>query len=139
MTNTVENTKKPILGQKAYDAIKQLAQYYLPGLAALYSGLAALWHFPNVVEVVGTIALVDTFLGIYLGIAKSRYDQSDERFDGAINVTTTDTGDQFHSLALNAGQFQALPGKDSITLKVNSDQAPPTTPVENLTDPRLLS
>lgn len=138
MSNSTDENKSkdPIFSDKTYKVIKQLAMIWLPALAVLYTSLAALWGFPFVLQIVGTITAVDTFLGVLLGISTNQYNKSDARFDGALSVTQTENG-QFHALELNAGQYQALPNKDSITLKVKPADLPPE-PVNN-TDPRLLS
>lgn len=138
MSNTdtnEEKTKNPMLSQKAYDSLKQAAQYWLPALGVLYAALAALWNFPYAIQVVGTITAVDTFLGVFLGFAKSSYDKSDTKFDGTLNVTQTNDG-QFHALQMSPEQYNTLPEKGEVLLKINPADA---TQVENHTDPRLLS
>lgn len=138
MTNSTDDdtSKDPFLSEKTYKALKQLAMIWLPALAVLYTSLAALWHFPYVLEIVGTITAVDTFLGVLLGISTKQYNNSDARFDGTLNVTQTQDG-QFHALQLNAGQYESLPTKDAVVLKVRPETLPPE-PL-NTTDPRLLS
>lgn len=135
MTNNKEDEdKNPIFSDKVYNQIKYAAQYWLPGLGALYAALAALWGFPYATEVVGSIAAIDIFLGVLLGLGAASYNKSDAKFDGSLNVTQTDNG-QFHALQLNEGQYQALPSKGEITLKVNNVE----NPSAGTTDPRLLS
>lgn len=63
------------LSNKLYDFLKFVAQIVLPALGGLYFGLAKLWGFPCGEEVVGTIALVDTFLGTLLGISTYNYNK----------------------------------------------------------------
>lgn len=48
---------------KTYDRIKTVALVILPLLGALYIGAAELWGLPYAVQVAGTLALIDTFLG----------------------------------------------------------------------------
>lgn len=74
------------MSNRLYDILKWIAQILLPALGALYFGLADLWDLPKAVEIVGTITIVDTFLGAILGIAKARYDKSDDRFEGVANI-----------------------------------------------------
>lgn len=62
-----------LLPNKVYDVLKWVAQYLLPGLAALYAGLAQVWSLPYVEQIVGTIVALDTLLGLMLGIANSAY------------------------------------------------------------------
>lgn len=61
------------MSNKVYDVLKWVALIALPAIGALYFGLAQLWTLPYAPEIVGTITLVDTFLGALIGIANSNY------------------------------------------------------------------
>ena len=58
---------------KTYDRIKWVSLVLLPALATLYVGLGQLWNAPAVEQVVGTITLIDTVLGIVLGTSSKKY------------------------------------------------------------------
>lgn len=116
---------------KLYDKLKYLAQVVLPALATLYFALAGIWNLPSAQEVVGTIVAVDTFLGVTLQLSAAAYAKSDERFDGAINVSEDATKKTF-SLDLK-GAPEEIEGKDQVVFKVNS---PPAFPTELLDGPR---
>lgn len=58
-----------------YDKLKFVAQLLLPALGTLYFALAKIWGLPYGVEIVGTIAAVDTFLGTILGISTNNYNK----------------------------------------------------------------
>ena len=60
---------KTILTNKTYDVLKWVALILLPAMGALYFGLAGIWNFPYGEQVVGTITVIDTFLGAILGIS----------------------------------------------------------------------
>lgn len=62
-----------ILPNKVYDALKWIAQVALPALGALYFGLAQIWGFPYGKEIVGTLTVIDAFLGALLGISTAQY------------------------------------------------------------------
>lgn len=62
-----------MMPNKLYDVLKWIALIFLPALAALYFGLAGIWNFPYGEEVVGTITVIDTFLGALLGISNKIY------------------------------------------------------------------
>ena len=47
--------------------------YFLPALGTLYFALAGIWGLPYGEQLVGTITAIDTFLGVILGISKSKY------------------------------------------------------------------
>lgn len=80
------------LKPKYYDPLKFLTQIVLPALGTLYFALAGIWGLPSDEEVVGTILAIDTFLGVVLQISSSAYKDSDHRFDGTIEVMTTEGG-----------------------------------------------
>lgn len=82
-----EPSKGPLVSSRTYDTIKQLVQKGLPAAGALYAGLAVIWGFPNGEEVTGSILLLTTFLGVFLGVADRRYETSGARYDGKVLVT----------------------------------------------------
>ena len=61
------------ISNKTYDILKWIAQYLLPAAGSLYFALAKIWGLPFGTEIVGTIAAVDTFLGVILGISTATY------------------------------------------------------------------
>lgn len=63
------------MSNKMYDVLKYIAQIVLPALATLYFGLAQIWNLPFAEEVVGTITVIDTFLGVILKISSDKYYQ----------------------------------------------------------------
>lgn len=67
-----------ILPDKFYDAMKFVALVLLPAIGALYFGLAQIWGLPKAEEVVGTITVIDTFLGVVLGISTKRWSDAQE-------------------------------------------------------------
>jgi len=62
------------VNNKWYDRLKLFVMVVCPGLATAYLGLDALWDLPKENEVAGTIAVVATFLGLFLRKAASDYD-----------------------------------------------------------------
>ena len=65
------------LSNKVYDSLKYIAQYVLPALGTLYFALAGIWNLPFGEEIVGTIAAVDTFLGVLLGVSAAQYKKAE--------------------------------------------------------------
>lgn len=63
------------ISNKVYDALKWVAQIFLPALGTLYFALASIWGFPYAEQIVGTITAVDTFLGVILGISTMQYNK----------------------------------------------------------------
>lgn len=60
---------------KVYDVMKWIVMIVLPATGGLYFGLAGIWGFPYGEQIVGTIALVETFLGSVLMISSSQYNK----------------------------------------------------------------
>ena len=99
-----------------YDKLKWIAQILLPALATLYFTLCSVWGFPYGEQVVGTIAAVDTFLGILLGISSKHY-----QGDGDMIIDTSDPEKDIYQMVIN-GDLEGLQNKDSITFKVRTPE-----------------
>lgn len=63
------------MSNKVYDILKWVALILLPAVGALYFGLSQIWGFPYGEEIVGTISIIDTFLGALLGISTMNYNK----------------------------------------------------------------
>ena len=64
-----------VLDNKIYDILKYIALIVLPAIGTLYFGLAKIWGLPFGEEIVGTITVIDTFLGALLGISSNQYNK----------------------------------------------------------------
>lgn len=64
-----------ILSDKAYNTLKWVTMVALPATGGLYFGLSQIWGFPFGEEIVGTLALVATFLGALLGVSTYNYNK----------------------------------------------------------------
>jgi hypothetical protein len=111
--------KDPKLSSKFYDVLKFLALVILPALGALYFSLSQIWGLPKATEVVGTITVVDTFLGVVLKLSSSAYHNSDGAYDGVMNVETKADGSLKYDLALN-GSAEALANQRAVSFKVQT-------------------
>lgn len=65
------------LSNKAYDILKWIALILIPALEALYFGLSQIWGLPYGEEIVGTLAIIGTFLGAVLGVSSASYNKDD--------------------------------------------------------------
>lgn len=101
---------------KAYDYLKFTAQILLPALGALYFGLAGIWGLPSAEEVVGTIVVVDTFLGVLLGISQNQY-LNNNVGEGQLHVERDAAGELGMRLELDETP-EDLAGKDEVRFKV---------------------
>lgn len=97
---------------KIYDTLKWLAQYFLPALGTLYFGVSKIWSLPYGAEVVGTITVIVTFLGILLGISSTNYIG-----EGIMKVDTTKAKD-IYKLELNV-PVADLADMKQVTFKVD--------------------
>lgn len=66
-----------MISNKMYDWLKWIALVFLPALGALYFGLSQIWGLPYGEEIVGTITIIDTFLGALLGISTAKYNRKE--------------------------------------------------------------
>jgi len=108
---------QPLMSDKTYNIMKNLAQIWLPAVGAAYFGLGQIWHLPAPEQVSGSILIIDTFLGAVLGISTKAYNNSDARFDGTI-VTENLVGKKVYSLQLDGDPETILDEKSEITFKV---------------------
>lgn len=111
------------LSNKFYNALKFVALVLLPAVSTLYVALAGVLDLPNVEQVVGTIAAVDTFLGLLLKSASSQYLKG-AGTDGDL-IVTEDEGEKYLALGVSRPALQRIPGKDTVTLRVVKNELPP--------------
>lgn len=71
-----------MLPNRLYDVLKWVAQIVLPALGALYFGLARIWGLPYGEQIVGTITVVDAFLGALLGVSTAQYKREQASKEG---------------------------------------------------------
>jgi hypothetical protein len=108
------------LNNRSYDKLKWVATIVLPGLAALYLGLSQIWGFPYTEEIAATITVINTFLGILLGVSSRNYNNSESRYDGNLTVVHTPEGESpDFVLALNSDDaMNVIPQKNEVIFKV---------------------
>lgn len=109
-----------LLNDKTYDIVKRLVQVVLPAFSALYFGLAAIWNLPAAEQVVGTIAVITTFLGVTLGISHNNYKASGAAFDGNLVISEPAPGKKLFSVEVDQDPLD-LAQKDSISLRVMTE------------------
>lgn len=63
------------LPDKVYDVLKWVALIFMPAVEILYSKLAQIWGLPYGEQIVATIAAVDLFLGVCLGVSTLQYNK----------------------------------------------------------------
>jgi hypothetical protein len=99
-----------------YDKLKFIAQIVLPAISASYFALASIWGLPAAEQVVGTIAVIDVFLGSILGLSTKGYNASEAKYDGNMVFHTDPGGVAKYSLELN--NAESFANKNDILFKV---------------------
>ena len=61
------------MSNKLYDVLKWIAMVVLPAIGTAYAGLAVIWGFPYGEQILGTIGIVEVFLGSVLQISSAQY------------------------------------------------------------------
>lgn len=107
------------LSNSTYDTLKWVAQILIPALGALYFGLAQIWGFPKGEEVVGSLTIIDVFLGAILGLSAAGYKNDDTRFDGEALIK--DFGETKGLRLVFDGTIEELAAKDEILFKVDTN------------------
>lgn len=64
-----------IVPNKVYDVLKWVAMVLFPAAIALYFALAKAWGWPNVDSVMATLAAINGFLGVILGVSSAQFYQ----------------------------------------------------------------
>ena len=111
-----KTNEKIMLTDTSYEVAKRFVQIILPAFSALYFGLANIWGLPAAEQVVGTIAVVTTFLGVCLGISTHQYNESGAAYDGRMVIEETEDKKMF-SMELDEDP-ETLENKDSVRFKV---------------------
>lgn len=117
MLQTVNSHK--MLTDSSYHIGKKLVQVYIPALSSLYFGLGNIWGFPAIEQVVGSLAVFATFIGVCLGLSSKQYDESEAAYDGKVVVETKETGKKMFSLELD-GDPEEIEQKAAVSFKVTS-------------------
>lgn len=129
LTPADDKPKDPVLSNKLYDFLKFLAQVLLPAAGTAYAGIAALWGWGAVTQVVGTIVAVDTFLGVVLAFLTQQYNNSEAPYDGTAHVVTDPNSGlvQTTMILKNYENPAEVVQQDSMRFKV-TNQPPPAQP-----------
>ena len=70
------------MSNKTYDALRFIADLFLPALGTLYAALGEIWGFPYKEQIVGTVLAVVAFMDAVLKIAKKKYDKAQQSLGG---------------------------------------------------------
>lgn len=107
-----------LLSDKWYELGKKMVLVILPAFSSLYFGLSQVWGIPGAEKVIGTLAVLTTFLGVILGISSRNYESSGAAYDGTMVVGTSADGTKLaYSMELD-GDPADLKDKKSVSFKV---------------------
>lgn len=113
-----ENPVRPpfVLNNNVYNKLKWLVTIILPSVGTLYFGLSQIWGLGHGEEVLGTVIVVQAFLGGVLGISTTAYNNSGLKYSGVLNKVDGEAK-TLYSLELHH-PIEDLDKKDEVTLKV---------------------
>lgn len=103
-------TPQPMLSAKLYNRLKWATLILLPAVSAAYFALSNVLGLPAAEQVVGTIAVLCTFLGTVLGFSNRQYYNSGAAWDGSVNLEpdyendVTNVGVSIDPASLESGQ-----------------------------------
>ena len=66
------------MSNKIYDLLKFLCTVLIPAFSTLYFALSEIWGLPLGAQVVGTLAAIDTFIGVCIGISSANYTKNED-------------------------------------------------------------
>ena len=66
------------MSNRAFDILRLIGELILPALATLYAALGAIWGFPYIEAIVGTIAAVTAFIGAIVNGLRRVYNKKEE-------------------------------------------------------------
>lgn len=110
-----------MLSDKMYNRLKWLVQIVLPATATFYFGVSQIYGLPGGEAVVGTIALLTTFLGVILGISSKQYNASTVA-DGELVSQTDSEGLKTYRLVLNRS-VEELDTLQQVVFHVNRESS----------------
>lgn len=104
---------------RAFDILKWLSLAIVPAVNASIFAILQLWGVdPEVTaKVTGSIAILNTLLGVITGAAAIRWNASDDKYDGTIDPLTANMQTSNQALALSTDEYDAANQKD-VLLKV---------------------
>lgn len=115
--------EKTLLTDKSYSISKNLVQLWIPATSSLYFGLAKIWGLPYAEQIVGTLAVLATFLGLILHVSGSAYDASGAAYNGQVVVNKDAQGNIGYSLELD-GDPADIQNMSSVAFRVTPGETP---------------
>lgn len=112
----------PLLSDKQYDILKRFQIILLPGLAAFYAAIAAMFELPGTDKVTGGAVALGTLIGVVLLFAGKSYKRAVETgtaLDGTMEVYPTPEGEPDNYVATFTSSPSEINRKSTLNLRVN--------------------
>lgn len=116
------------LNDTVYNYLKWFIAIFLPAFGAAYFSLSDIWGLPNTLQVVGTVTVIETFLGVIFGLSTKAYNDDLAKYHDAnagwimSNGVDQDTGMPNLQVVFNDRLPVEILEKESIELKVHSEK-----------------
>lgn len=114
-----------IINDKLFNLLKWLTLVIVPAVNASTFSILQLWGVdPEITaKLTGSIAILNTLLGVAIGVSAIQYNRSDEKYDGIISPKLADL--QTSETALSLGPLPTdLENKKDVLLKVETPASP---------------
>jgi hypothetical protein len=106
-----------LMSDKQYNALKHAALVGVPALATLYFVIATTWHIPHLDQIMATFTAINTFLGGTAAASSLKYNNSDAKYDGVVEVRDVGADKRTFALSLNVDP-EDIPNMNDVRLKV---------------------
>lgn len=124
MTNPPAVKKSSLVETTFFDVLKVLALVVLPLAGMLYFAFAGALNLPSPEYVVGGLATASAAIGTFVKTNEVKYNASDAKFDGVVNVIQTDEK-KIYQLALKTDP-NLIDQADTLLLKIVKPLPPET-------------
>ena len=81
------------MSNQAFDVLRLIGELILPALATLYAALGAIWGWPYIEAIVGTIAAVTAFIGAIVNGLRRVYNKKEENNEEDISESEQSDGE----------------------------------------------
>jgi len=116
-TNPEQKTY-PLLSNSAYDKLKPVTTLLMPAVVTFILGVGEIWNIESAPKIGATLGAFNVLLGVLLAVATRSYNNSDDKFDGTVDVQHLD-GRKVAVMDITT-EPETMLGQKQVTLKVNN-------------------
>ena len=66
------------MSNKAFDAIRLIGEIIIPAIATFYAAVGAIWGWPYIEQITGTLAAVTVLIGAVVNGMRKAYNKGDK-------------------------------------------------------------